>query len=78
MQPRVQDPTLRHHHDHPGQVDHGDAAQQVLPDPIVGDDDEEGLQDDTPRDQPAGPEVETSPSLEEHEEGHVDLNANVP
>ena len=78
MESRIEKPTLGHHHDHPCEVDTDDAAFEVCPQAIVGQDDEERLQNDPPRSEGARPEIETVATLKEDEEGSVDLCANVP
>lgn len=78
VQPRVEHPALRHHHDEPREVDERDGRHGVLPHAKVGEDDEERLQDDAPRRECAGPKVQPAPPLEDEEQRRVDLDANVP
>lgn len=78
VQPRVQHPALRDDHDEPRQVDHGDGAEEVLPQAKVGEEDEERLQDDAPGHERARPEVQALAPLEHHEERDVDLQPDVP
>lgn len=78
IQPRVQHPALRNHHDQPCQVDHNDGANGVFPHAKVAEDDEQGLQHHAPRRECACPEVQAAAALEQDEERYVDFNADVP